>query len=454
MKIARTRAAAAALAATTLLVTAGCGSSDDAAADDGSLRVVYQKYGNFTQMDDQMKAVKEQYEAANAGTTVELVPIEATQNDYITQLALMNRSADTAADVMFEDTFMIKSDVAAGYLAPLDEHLDAWEDWDQFYDSAKEAGVADDGSTYGVSLGTDTRGLWYNKQLLEAAGIALPWAPKTWDDVLEAARAVKASNPDVVPFNMYSGQANGEASSMQGFQMLQSGTPDPLYDTDTSKWITGAEGFTDSLAFVKTVFDEGLAPTPQQASDTNIGNTVSTDWLPNGKLAIDLDGSWVSGNWKDSGTAPWPDWADTMGFAAMPTQDGEAPGATSMSGGWTLAIGASSTQQDEAWDFIATALDKDNSLAYAIAASQIAVRQDVAEDPAYLEADASTAFFTDLVQYTHFRPATPDYAQISGEISVAMESVMTDQATPEEAAATYDEALTKIVGDENVEAAS
>ena len=32
----------------------------------------------------------------------------------------MNRSASTAPDVLYEDTFLIKSDAEAGYLAPLD----------------------------------------------------------------------------------------------------------------------------------------------------------------------------------------------------------------------------------------------------------------------------------------------------------------------------------------------
>ena len=50
---------------------------------------------------------------------------------------------------------------------------------------------------------------------------------------------------------------------------------------------------------------------------------------------------------------------------------------------------------------------------------------------------------------TNFRPATSDYPQVSNEIMVAMEAVMTGQQTPEEAAAAYDEAVVGIVGDEN-----
>lgn len=433
--------------AVALALSLGACGSGGGGSDDGTIKVAYQKFGNFTQADELFKNVKADFEKANPDVTVELVPIEAQQNDYFTKLALMNRSPSTAPDVMYEDTYMIKSDVEAGYLQPLDDYLAEWDEWDQFVDSAKEAGAGDDGKTYGVSMGTDTRGLWFNKDVLAKAGLLEDWAPKSWDELLEAARAIKESDPDVVPFNMYSGKPQGEAAVMQGFEMLLYGTGDTLYED--GKWVLGSQGFVDALGFVQTVFTEGLAPTPQQALDTNIGNTVQAEWLPEGKVGIALDGSWVAGNWLESGVAPWPEWSEEMGAAPMPTQDGAAPGAVSMSGGWTLAMGAGSKNPDAAFEFISMALNRENSLWFDVANSQIAVRTDVAEDPEYTKTNPTTEFFTGLVDVTHFRPATSDYPKVSNEIMVAMESVMTGQQTPEEAAAVYDEAVTGIVGEEN-----
>jgi multiple sugar transport system substrate-binding protein len=433
--------------AAALALSLGACGSGGGAADDSTITVAYQKFGNFTQADTLFKDVKADFEEANPDITVELVPIEAQQNDYFTKLALMNRSPSTAPDVMYEDTYMIKSDVEAGYLAPLDDYLAEWDEWDQFVDSAKEAGAGDDGKTYGVSMGTDTRGLWFNKEVLTGAGLPEDWAPTSWDELLDAARAIKESDPDVVPFNIYSGKPQGEAAVMQGFEMLLYGTGDTLYED--GKWVLGSQGFVESLEFIETVFSEGLAPTPQQALDTNIGNTVQAEWLPEGKVGIALDGSWVAGNWLESGVAPWPEWSEEMGTAAMPTQDGQAPGAVSMSGGWTLAMGAGSENPDAAFEFISMALNRENSLWFDVANSQIAVRTDVAEDPEYTKSNPTTEFFTDLVDVTHFRPATSDYPKVSNEIMVAMEAVMTGQQTPEEAAAAYDEAVAGIVGEEN-----
>ncbi|GAA1494892.1 extracellular solute-binding protein [Curtobacterium herbarum] len=427
---------------------AGCSSSGSASSD--TIKIAYQKYGAFQQLDAQMKVVKKDYEKANPGKTVTLVPIQAQGNDYYTKLALMNKAPATAPDVMYEDTFLVKADAQAGYLLPLDKYTAKWKDWDQFYNNAKQAGEGVDGKTYGVPMGTDTRALWYNKDIFKKVGLPVPWQPKTWDDVLAAAKTIKDKSPDTIPFNMYSGKAQGEASTMQGFEMLlygADGSGNTLYKD--KKWVTGSKQFQDSLQFVKDVYQGDLGPTPQQALDPNVGTTIAQTWLPKGKLAIDLDGSWQSGTWLKSGTAPWAEWNDVMGQAAMPTQNGQEPGYNSMSGGWTLAVGAKTKNPQAAFDFITTFLNKDGSLKYDSENSQIAVRKDVAEDPEYTGANPTFKFFSGLVEHTNFRPATSDYSQISNAIQVAMESVMTGQQSPKEAAAAYDDAVVGVVGKEH-----
>ncbi|OII12587.1 extracellular solute-binding protein [Curtobacterium sp. MCBA15_008] len=432
---------------------AGCSSSGSASSD--TIKIAYQKFGAFQQLDAQMKVVKKEYEKDNPGKKVTLVPIQAQGNDYYTKLALMNKAPATAPDVMYEDTFLVKADAQAGYLLPLDKYTAKWKDWDQFYDNAKQAGEGVDGKTYGVPMGTDTRALWYNKDIFQKAGLPVPWQPKTWDDVLAAAKTIKEKQPDVIPFNIYSGKAQGEASTMQGFEMLlygADGSGNTLYKD--KKWVTGSKQFEDSLKFVKDVYQGGLGPTPQQALDTNVGTTIAQTWLPQGKLAIDLDGSWQSGTWLKSGTAPWPEWNDVMGQAPMPTQNGQDPGYNSMSGGWTLAVGKNSKNPQAAFDFITNFLDKDGSLKYDTENSQIAVRKDVAEDPAYTDANPTFKFFSGLVEHTNFRPATSDYSQVSNAIQVAMEAVMTGQQTPKQAAAAYDTAVVQTVGKKNTVSAN
>jgi len=288
-------------------------------------------------MDDFLAGVKKQFEKNNPGKKVKLVPIKAPDSEYYTKLQQMLRSPKTAPDLVYEDTFLINSDITSGYLRPLDPYLAKWKDWGQFIDTAKAAARAENGKTYGVSDGTDTRGIWFDKGIFQKAGLPADWQPKTWDDILTAARTIKQKVPGVTPFNIYTGKPVGEAAAMQGMEMLLygtgDGTSDPLYDKATKKWIAGSQGFKDALEFVHTVYQEKLGPDVSEALDPNIQVIVAGEMLPKGKLGMALDGSWLPQYWLPGSGHDWPGWSKELGLAAMPTQAGQAPGKVSMSGG-------------------------------------------------------------------------------------------------------------------------
>ncbi|QKW09262.1 extracellular solute-binding protein [Streptomyces sp. NA04227] len=434
----------------TLLLTAAtlsaCGGGSG--SDPDTVRVAYNRStDNKTRYKDRYLAdMKKQFEKEHPGKKVELVPIQAPDNDYATKAQQMMRSPRTAPDLVFEDTFRINADIKAGYLRPLDEQLAQWDDWNKFADTAKAAAKAEDGKTYGVPVGTDTRALWFNKSVFKKAGLPENWKPKNWNEVLDAARTVKKKVPGVVPLNVYTGKAPGEAAVMQGFEMLLYGTgEDPLYDPGAHKWVAGGKGFEDSLDFLRTVYGEKLGPEVSDALDANVPTSVGTEWLPEGKLAIALDGSWLGQHWTKGGGREWPEWSRELGQTPMPTQHGKAPGTVSMSGGWAWSVPQKAANPELAFEFIKTMQQKKNAVRWAVADAQIAVREDVASDPAYLKSMPGIAFFTSLVEHTHYRPALPVYPQVSTAVGEAMEAVTTGDASPKEAAKEYDSRLKDIV---------
>ncbi|WP_192341298.1 extracellular solute-binding protein [Streptomyces sp. VITNK9] len=429
---------------------AACGSGSGGDPDTVKVSFKQSTDNSIKVMDTYLADIKKQFEKANPGKKVELVPIKAPDSEYYTKLQQMLRSPKTAPDLVYEDTFLINSDITSGYLKPLDDYLAKWKDWDRFIDTAKAAARGEDGKTYGVPDGTDTRGLWFSKDVFAKAGLPADWQPRTWDEVLDAARTIKEKVPGVTPINVYTGKPAGEAATMQGFQMLLYGTgdggSDPLYDKDSKKWIKAGQEFEDSLAFVETVYKEKLGPEVSDALDPNFGTKVRGELLPQGKLGIALDGSWLPQDWLEGSGHEWPEWSKELGLAAMPTQHGQAPGRVSMSGGWTWAIPAKAGNPDLAFEFIKTMQTKANAQKWYVANSGIAVREDVANDPAYVEAQPGIAFFTDLVEVTHYRPAYPAYPKVSVAVQEAMEGVTTGDLTVEEAARGYDEALEEATG--------
>lgn len=441
------------LAAAGTLTACGGGSG----SDPDTVKVSYKQStdNSIKVMDTYLADIKKQFEKANPGKKVEFVPIKAPDSEYYTKLQQMLRSPKTAPDLVYEDTFLINSDITSGYLRPLDPYLAKWQDWNQFIDTAQAAAKGEDGKTYGVPDGTDTRGLWFSKDVFKKAGLPADWQPKTWNDVLEAARTVKEKVPGVIPLNVYTGKPVGEAATMQTFEMLlygtNDGTADPLYDKSAKKWVAGSKGFKDSLSFVETVYKEKLGPEVSDALDPNVGTRVRGEWLPKGKLAIALDGSWLPQDWLPGSGHEWPEWSDELGLAAMPTQNGQAPGKVSMSGGWTWSVPAKAGNPDLAFEFIKTMQTKANAQKWYIANSGIAVRKDVADDPSYTDAQPGIKFFTDLVASTHYRPAFPAYPKVSTAVQEAMEGVTTGDMSVDDAAKGYDEELKSATDDQVIQ---
>ncbi|WP_234993027.1 MULTISPECIES: ABC transporter substrate-binding protein [unclassified Paenibacillus] len=373
-------------------------------------------------------------------------PIQASEGDYFAKIALALKSKDTAPDIVTEDTFILNSDAAAGYLEPLDERLKGWEDWSNgsFIEAMKKGVTASDGKVYGVPYNTDSRGLWYNKELFKKAGLPEDWKPKTWDEVLDAARAIKAKEPDVVPIWMNMGKATGEATSMQTYEMLLYGTGERLYDDASGKWITKSQGIDDALSFIETVSKEKLGPPLSKVLNGQAGNTATREYLPKGKLAISLDGSWIPGNYLDGGAAPWPEYKDVLGFAPMPTSKGQAPGSITLAGGWALSIPSNAKHKDAAWAFIKYALNKENTAKLVIASGNITVRADVSKDPAYTKMPFNE-IATDYLKNAEFRPAQDKYPEVSTQIQTMVESVATG-TPPADAASKYAQDVSRIVG--------
>lgn len=441
------------VAAMAASLLAGCGSGDSASdGSDGSggatkLTVTWRDEG--TGEDNPLyKWFSQAYESYADKDKIELdyQYITASEGDYFAKVALSLQDESTAPDIVCEDTFYLPSDVTAGNLTNLDDYVADWEDWGNFYENTKDA-AAMDGSVYGIPYSGDTRGLIYNKDVFEAAGLDADWQPTTWQEILDTCQELKDYyGDDVIPFWCNSGQVSGEATSMQTYEMLLYGTGEEVYED--GKFVVSSDAIEDTLTFIQTLYEEGYATT-DLIYDTESSDNVVNNYLPEGKVAIVLNGNWVFSNYTENGTSPWEEYADKLGFAAMPTQDGSGQGFVTMSGGWALAIPELSDEKDAAWDFVQWLMSYDNYLNCVTYTGNLSTRSDVAEDEAYTTTpfnDIATSF----MEYAKYRPHTDTYQTVTTYIQSMVESVAAGESTPEDAMEKYKSDVISAVGEDMV----
>ncbi|HWR12266.1 MAG TPA: extracellular solute-binding protein [Rectinemataceae bacterium] len=394
------------------------------------------------------KTVIEQFEAANPGVKIQLSPIPSSEGDYATVLALQLSSVKTAPDIFMEDTYMTATDAASGYLACLDDYLAQWPDWSNYLDGTKAAVKGADGKYYGIPISTDSRGIWYSYGVLKNAGIKTPWQPKNWAEILDAARKIKKYDSGVAPLYLVVGAVNGEAVSMQTFEMLLYGTGDQMFEN--GKWLVKSEGLLDTFKFIDTVCTKEKLSVGLDISLSKDGQAIAyTRMFPQNKIGMSFNVCTVMGLWIPTGPAPIKDLEQTVGFAAMPTQNGGDPATVTMCGGWSWAISEYSKNKDMAFRFLAFCGNKENATFRSLYDGRMSPRKDSISIKQYASRPFS-AEMTANMKNSFVRPKSEAYAMVSSQIQALVEEMVSGSFTPEQAAEQYRVRVTNIVGKENV----
>ena len=174
------------------------------------------------------------------------------------------------------------------------------------------------GKTYGVPIGANTLALYYNKAILDKAGVD-PASITSWDTLTAALAKVKASGNTGITFS----GINTEEGSFQFLPWFW-GSGAKLTKLDSTDGIS-------ALALLTGWVKSGYAP------NSVIQDTQTTSWQEflAGKTAFSENGTWqlagvkasgidygiISVPGKDSGSAPAPTGGE---FLTMPTQKNTA----------------------------------------------------------------------------------------------------------------------------------
>ena len=374
----------------------------------------------------------------------------ADDEDYKTTVAL-DLSTGTGGDVIAIDGIWVGEFAQAQYIRPLSEvypEAENWDGWNQISD-AVQANMSFNGERYGIPGGTDGRVIYYNKELFADAGLPEEWQPTSWEEILEAGRALQQLD-GVTPIQLNAGTAMGEATTMQGFLPLLVGTGAQIWEDDV--WQGGSAEVQQVLDFYHTIYvEEGLGdPLLQQEA---AGRDNSFLQFSEGEIGMLWEGDYL---WRSvinptADIAPMDNRDEVIGWAMIPARE---PGAgvngqdfVSMSGGGGQVLNPNSENPDVAWELMAFMQSPEALTNRHADDPRITARDDVNTE---ILTDEMISFVAqEVLPITFYRPGLEEYPQVSVAIQEATGAVASG-ASADEAAAQFQSALEGIVGAENI----
>ncbi len=274
------------------------------------------------------------------------------------------------------------------------------------------------GKNYGVPYKSNATALFYNEDLLAAAGIKAP--PKSWDDLRKDAKALTKGN-------------------VSGFCFSAVNTEEGTFTVLPFLWAAGGDIPTigdaasiETLKFLNTLVnvDKSVPSSVSTLSQGDVNNLFMA-----GQCAMMINGPWQIPGIQSNANVKFKWSVSAWPYKVKPV---------SILGGENFAIGANSHVK-EAWDVITWAVEPQHLIPALKTHGQFPGRKDVAADP-YFTSDPIRKVFSQAVAVAKPRAYGPNYPKMSEEIMRMVSGVLSGAETPEQAAAAAAKVIKPLAG--------
>lgn len=399
------------------LVACGSKPADEGSEDGLVLKLMLTGAG---QWEEKLQPIVDKY-YEETGVKVEFECYEHT-NYFPAMEAIMSTKSD-AVDIIGVDAPMTSGYVESGYIAPLDEYFTK-DEINQYVPAAISAGSWKD-SFYAPPMNNSAQALYFNKGLLDEAGIEIPAADPdnrlTWDDVVDmATKALEKLDPDGTK------GLNGIVfeQSTTAYQMLA--LPESLGESPigadgyTVDGVINTDGWVKAMTFFHDLYENGLSPRGLTATENQ--NTFTS-----GKTLFFIGGIWCASL----------DYADGVNwnYTYTPAFKGYEDSVATCTGSWHLGVSNYSKHQAEAAAFVKYLTLGEGNDMWLAANGDIPARVSAVEN--YLTDEAYAEYPLSIQRIAAYeaantavpRPVTPAYSEYESLIN-AMLSDISNGADP------------------------
>lgn len=348
------------------------------------------------------------FEQANPNISVNMKSIP--YSDYEIRLRT-ELAAGNPPDILTIDSPMLGLYANTGSLLSIDPFMRKEGKIDDIPASTLQ-GLTYKGQIYLAPIVESSIALYYNRHLLNAAGIPYPSAdpdnPLTWDEVLEIAKKVNNPEEGVIGIDPAQGFNDGESPAYFKTPLLwQFGANVLSPDGSTSSGYLDSKQALDALQFFQDLYHK------YRVASLEIPDGAFED----GKLAMTVLGSWTLAELEKD----HPDFklGEDFGITPLPKDKYQfVP-----NGGWALGITSKTKHPEEAWKFIKYVTSYEGMKKYVTITGDVPARYSIAKAFPELNEYPKNIFLQQTQKYSKNRPVTPAYPVVSEAIRRLFEEV-------------------------------
>ena len=283
------------------------------------------------------------------------------------------------------------------------------------------------GKNLGMPWILDTKYLYYNKAMLDKAGIKTP--PVSWQQVMDDAKVLK--DKGIVKYPLVWSWSQAEALVCD-YTTLVSGFGGSFYQNGKLDFSTPAS--LKAVTLMKTSLDQGLSnPASREYLEEDVRKAFS-----NGDAAFALNWTYMYNMANDPKQSKV---AGDVGIVPAPGDTPDKPGA--VNGSMGLGIAKASQHPEEAWQYIHYLTSQPVQDKYA--KLSLPVWKASYQDPAVAKGQESLIAAADKsLNVMLSRPETADYSRLSNTLQQQLQSVLQGKATPDVALKAVDTSAARL----------
>jgi multiple sugar transport system substrate-binding protein len=275
-----------------------------------------------------------------------------------------------------------------------------------------------DDELYAAPANFATLMLYYNKELLDAAGIAVP---ETMDELRDAAAQLADGNGQY-------GLAIADHDSIPVWPILLWADGGDIV-ADGCSALGSPESVEALTSWVSVIRDAKAAPLGASGQDAD-------NLFAAGKAAFEINGPWAAGAYTEAG----------VDFDVAPVPIGGSGEPVTLGSTVPTIVSASTEHPEEAQEFLAWWLSKTTQAELSTAAAYAPSRTDMADDPAVTDNPMVAAFTAEVRNARLYLPTEADFAEINDSIFVPAIQSATQTGDAAAALESADAQLNELLG--------